>query len=415
MRIQSFLVLAFLITPHAGAAQAPASLGTAAGLGGVAVTEARRADALAWNPALLGVYDGPLRTTSLAALDARLIPGGDGLKGAARLGLLSGRVEDRRFEFAGVLPGASPDAAVQLRWVAVQSRGLALTLDTRFASEVRVPAALGGGLGIPGMKGVAQEDARAARSLTSVLAVGRGAYLGELPVLGRVWTGAAAKGWWVHQYARGSFLADLPAGAVYRETALGQAGGLGVDVGVAGLAGGKFWYAVSASNVYTATFRPGSAPRAREVNVVDAAGGGVRFRETLSPEIRSDDPDPERLAAARDLWEETRYPSVIRAGASWRAGWGTLSGAVSETLRTGGLEVARGEPGRTLAWQNPAGRFRASYGWGGSGSVLSAAVSGGRCDRRWTAGLRRSSRGGYGVAFDLSLSDWSCNLQDEGR
>ena len=56
------------------AAQQPLSIGTAAGLGDAAVTEARRTDALLWNPALLGVYDGPLASYTVLAVDADALP-----------------------------------------------------------------------------------------------------------------------------------------------------------------------------------------------------------------------------------------------------------------------------------------------------------------------------------------------------
>ena len=406
------VVLLALAFPPRLAAQLPSSLGTAAGLSGTAVTEARRADAVLWNPALVGVNDGPQRSTSLLALDAAVLPGGDGLEAAARLGLLSGRVEEDRFGFlAGPLFWhGSPEAAAQVRWAAVQSRGLAVSLDTRIAARAEVPSELAGELGVRGVAPEVWEAGTASRSLSSVLSVARGAYLGELPVFGRAWAGAGVKGWWVHEFATGRFQADLPAAELYRETVLGNVGGVGVDAGVAGLARGRLWYGLSVSNLYASSFRPGRAPRTRTVEAVSTAGERVELRQVLGPEIRDDDPDADAVARAGALWDDTRFPSVLRAGVAWEGWWGTAAGAVSETLRDGGLDPSRVEPRRSLAWHDASRRFRVSYGWGDDRSVVAAAVSAGRCDRRWTAGARRTSGAGYGFQLDLSLSDWSCNL-----
>ncbi|HWK89217.1 MAG TPA: hypothetical protein VNP72_04455, partial [Longimicrobium sp.] len=174
-------------------AQLPPSLGTAAGLAGTAVTQARRADAALWNPALVGIYDGPLRTTSLAGLDAPILPGGDGFAAASRLGLLSGRVEEDRFDVLAapmLWNSGSTEAAVQVRWAAIQSRDLAITLDTRYASAGGVPEGLARALGVRGVEPAVWQSEATSRSLTSVLTVARGMYLGEVPVFGRLWAGA---------------------------------------------------------------------------------------------------------------------------------------------------------------------------------------------------------------------------------
>jgi hypothetical protein len=418
MRPFALVVLLALVSSPPLAAQRPASLGTATGLSGTAVTEARRADAVLWNPALVGIHDGPERTTSLLGLDAAVVPGGKALEAAARLGLLSGRVEEDRFGFLATPAfwgSGSPEAAAQVRWAAVQSRGLAASLETRFAADAALPTALARELGVRGVEDDAWKAGTVSRSLTSVFSVARGAYLGELPVLGRAWAGGAVKGWWVHEFASGRFQADLPAAAVYRETVLGNAGGAGLDAGFAGLARGRLWYAVSVSNIYATSFRPGRDPRTRTVEAVSAPEGGFELRQVLGPEIRADDPDADAVARAQALWDDTRFPSVLRAGFAWEGRWGTVAGAVSETLRQGGLDPSRAEPPRSVSWHDDSRRFRVSYGWGGDRPVVAAAVSAGPCDRRWTAGVRRTSGAGYGLQLDLSLSDWSCNLHGQGR
>jgi len=408
----------FLVVLHSPAgAQAPPSLGTAAGAAGTAVTTARRADATLWNPALVGINDGPQQTTSLLSVDAAALPGGRIFDAASRLGLWTGRVEDRRFGFlARPIFWGSGDAVanLQVRWAAVQSQDLAISLDTRLVASATIPEGIAGELGVNGVPEERWQAGQTSRSLTSVLSVARGAYLGEMPVLGHVWVGAVVKGWWVHSFATGAFRADLPTVNVYRETALGKAGGFGVDAGGAGRAAGGIWYGIAVANLFEASFRPATSPRTRAVAVADA-GGELEITESWSAPIADDDPDPDAVARARALWEETRFPAVLRAGVAWEGRWGTVSAAVAERLRDGGLEAPAAEPARSLGWQDPAGRFRVGYAWGTARPVVSAAVSAGPCNRRWTVGVRRAEDGEYGVSLDLSLSGWQCNLHEHAR
>jgi hypothetical protein len=398
--------------------QAPGGFGTSSGLLGAAVTESRRFDAVGANPALLGVYEeGPVRTTSVLSLDAAVLPGHNAFDAAARLGQLSGRVDDRRFRFvrAPMLWQGSSSfvSAAQVRWAAIQSREFAITLDTRFSSGGVVPDSLAALLGLE-RSGEAWEGAISSRVMSSVLTVGQGKYVGEVPVFGRLWAGVAAKGWWVHEFARGGFIADAPTVRVYGETAVRGAAGAGVDGGLAGLASGRVWYGISVSNLVQASFDPRSAARQRFVDVT-AAGGELEVTQEVGPGIRADDPDTAAVRAAEELWNRLRYPSMLRVGVSVRSTWGTWAVATNETLKRGGLDAAAAEPRRSVAWHDGPRRFAVAYGWGGGHAVATAAVSGGRCDRRWTAGVRRTAGLGYGLSFDLSLSDWSCNLHAGSR
>lgn len=393
-------------------AQEAPSLGTAAGLGGTAVTQARRADAVLWNPALVGIYDGPVRSSSLLGIDAAHLPGSRGVEASARLGLLSGRVEDDRFgSVSGTLPwgGSRVEAASQVRWVAVQARDFAFSVDTRFGARATLP------------ENLAEELAQDAevetgtvghseRSLVSTLAASRGHFLGDLPGLGRAWVGATVKGYLVHEAARGQ-ITDLPGPAVLTETRLRNAGGAGLDIGLAGLVGPRLWYGVSATNVFQMTFQPSEGPRQRFVRAETSAEGGTQFEQSWGPEIRPDDPDGAALEQAEALWDRTRFPSVLRGGLSYATSGGTFSAAVRETLTEGSLDPAGRESPRTVAWASRTGALRLSYGWGEGREAISAATSWGRCDRRWTAGLRSAQGGAFGVFVDLSLGNWECNAQ----
>lgn len=412
--------LALFVASVAGplASQAASGFGTSSGQLGAAVTESRRFDAVAANPALLGIYEeGPVRSTSVLSLDAVVLPGRDAFDAAARLGQLSGRVDDRRYRFVRgpmLWRGTSSVAsAANVRWAAIQSREIAITLETRVASGGVVPDSLASLLGLE-RSGEAWQSAVSSRVISSVLTVGEGKYLGEVPVFGRLWAGVAAKGWWVHEFARGRFIADAPAVRVYGETLLRGAAGAGLDAGLAGLAGGRVWYGLSVSNLVQGSFDPRSAARQRFVDV-SSAGGKVEVTQEMGPGIRADDPDTAAVRAAEELWDGLRYPSVLRIGMAVRSTWGTWGLAANETLKHGNLDGAIKEPRRTVAWHDSARRLAVAYGWGGGRSVATAAFSGGRCDRRWTAGVRRSAGLGYGVSFDLSLSDWSCNLHAGSR
>lgn len=393
------------------------ALGTAAGLGGAAVTEARRLDAPLWNPALAGINDGgPAQTASILGVDGRVLPGAGAVGAAARLGFLTGQIDDTR---AGDLArfvawgGDTRDASAQVRWIGAQARDIVLTVDSRYSVRSELPPELARALGAEG-NGQGSVDGETERSLTSVLSLARGAYLGEYPSLGRVWAGVTGKGWWVHDYARGRFQSDLPGTQVYRETVLGNAGGGGVDIGLAGLVGGRVRYGVSIANVYQKSFAPERSPHTR---TVFAAGSGddLQLRAEVGGEIRLDDPDAEAVARAREIWSRTQFPVVVRAGGAADTRWGTLAGAIRETIREGGLDPEGAEAPRTVSWRDTSSRMRLSYGWGDDRSVLGAALSFGSCARRWTVGARRTGDAELGATLDLALSDWTCRQRGAPR
>lgn len=414
-QILGSLVVSLVVVPPLSSQVGP-SLGTAAGLGGSAVTESRRIDAALWNPALVGIYEGgATRTSSVLALDARTLPGGDAIEASARLGLLSGRVEDRRAgDYAAALAwgGGTRDAAVQVRWLGAQSRGMVVTLDSRYSMRAALPPELAASLGIGDAAHGGGGEAE--RALSTVLAASRGVFLGEFPSIGRIWAGATAKGWWLHEYGFGRFHGDLPTTSLFRETVLGDVGGIGADVGLAGLVAGRLRYGVSVANVYQATYTPGRNPRTRSVDVM-IENERVRFQEQVSSEISLDDPDVEAVDRAREVWERTRFPVVARAGIAVESAWGTVAGAMRHEIKQGGLDPRGAEAERTLAWRDTGDRVRVSYGWGRNRDVLAAAVSFGGCARRWTMGARRTSDAEIGITVDVALSDWACNLRNGSR
>lgn len=390
-------------------AQRPVESGTTAALGGTAVTEARRADALLFNPALLGIWDGgPDASHSFLALDLARLPSEGTFDGSVRLGLMGGGRRSLQYSTPLADGTTYPGALGGITWGAFQNRDFALSLSTHAAVYADIPPAVRDALGAGEAASPATGESR--RSIATVLAVGRALELGRLPGVGPVWAGATAKGWYLHAYARGAFVSDTPGVEVYRETVFRDVPGYAVDVGVAA-SPGRLRLAASMSNAYAATVRPGVGPRERAVSVHENPDGRALVGERTGPEIGFDDLDTH--AVARRVWEDAFFPAVLRAGAAWDAGPGTLALAATRVLRQGGLEQARSAD-RFTASASRAARFplRASVGWGDGGRSYALGIDAGSCARRWTlaASRRAGSEGSsFGLSASLRLMDPSCS------
>lgn len=387
---------------HASA-QEPLSVGTAAGLGGAAVTEARRTDALLWNPALVGIYDGPLSSYTLLAVDVEAFPaaawshparalGLDGIP--SQLGWLGGL---RMGGGAGVTSGA-------VQWFATQHRDFALGVSSHYLAAGSIPAAIGEPLG-----GAADLPAPTAadstlRSLATVLTVARGAHVGRLPLVGSVWVGASAKGWWLHSYGRGAFGADEPGEEVYREVGIRDVPGYGVDVGIAAQPVERARLAVSISNVVSGAFRPNHGPRVRLVSVVPGDDGKLVVTDTHGPYLGAEDDGTEDGRLGRELWESVDFPAVLRAGGTVDTDAGAFSAALRSTLRAGGLDPEWDAAPYTLAYTGPAALpLRTSYAWGAETRSAAVGLRLGRCERRWTLALVRRT-GPWGTTWGTSAT-----------
>ncbi len=405
MKLLRTLCIPLVLPATLASAQRPVETGTA--LGGTGVTDAWRADALLFNPALLGVWDGgPAASHSFLALEMARLPSEGTFGGAVRLGLMGGG--RRSIQYSAPLADWTtyPGALGGVTWGAFQNRDFALALSTHAASYADIPPAIRGALGA----GTAESPAtgESGRSLATVLAVGRAFALGHLPGGGPVWAGATGKAWYLHTHARGIFVADAPGGEVYRETVFRGVPGYGVDVGISA-SPGPLRLAASVSNALAATVRPGSGPRERSVSVEENAAGRAIVTERLGPEIGFDSLD----TAARRAWDEAFFPTVLRAGAAWETEAGRVALAFSEVLRQGGLERA-GSTDRFAASVRGPGRFplRASYGWGGGARSYTFGMDAGSCARRWTVGMsyREGTEGSsVGLSASLRLMDASCS------
>lgn len=399
---------------HPCSAQRPASLGTASALGDAAVTEARRGDAPLWNPAAIGIYDGPLSSYRVLAADVAALPGRGWSSPARRLGL-SGLPQ--RLGWAADLHagGGAAVAQAQVEWLATQTRGLAVSVGTGYLSAGDVPQPLRETLGAGDRIGSPAPADSTVRVTASTLAVGRGVYAGVLPVAGRVWLGATAKGWLVHSYARGAFTASEPGPDVYREALLENIPGYGLDVGVIAQPLPRLRLGAAVSNLVSGSWRPERGPRVRNVSVTEGVDGEMEVTATTSPYLGAEDDGTEESRAGLALWRSSRFPAVLRAGASVETNAGTISAATSTELSDGGLDPRWDATPLTVAFTG-AGRLpvRASYGWGSDTRQLSLGLRLGGCTRRWDVSVtRRSGAWGSTLGAGLSLTTGSaagCNL-----
>lgn len=402
MKRRAAIVLIASAAAYPCSAQRPASLGTASGLGDAAVTEARRADAVLWNPGALGVYDGPLSSYRVLSTEMSTLAGHSWSGPARRLGLSA---LPERLGWIGEMRSGTGAAVAQgqVEWLATQLRGLAVSVSTAHFSAADIPqpllAALGGdSVGAP----LARDSA--VRVLSSTVAVGRGIYVGALPVAGRVWLGASAKGWLVHRYARGTFVGGEPAEEVYREAMLDNIPGYGLDVGMLAEPLPRLRLGVAVSNVFSGSWRPDRGPRVRTVSVTEGPDGDHEVAATTSPYLGAEDDGTEEWRAGMALWRSATFPAVLRAGASAELEVGTLSAATSVGLKAGGFDPRWDATPYTVAFAGSSRLpVRGSFGWGADARHVSLGMRLGSCQRQWHAAITHRS-GDWGSAVGASVS-----------
>jgi hypothetical protein len=241
------------------------------------------------------------------------------------------------------------------------------------------------------------------RASSTVLSVTRGAYLGKLPLLGALWAGATAKGWWVHSYARGAFRASSPGEDVYREVVLRNVPGYGLDLGVVAQPVERVRLGASITNVFSAAVRPRNGPRVRTVSVLPGEGG-AEVSESYGPYLDTADDGTDDARLARDFWEAASYPAVLRAGGTIETDAGAFSVAARSTLTEGGFDPEWDAPRYTFAYRGPAAfPVSASYAQGSGTKTVGLGMRAGGCQRRWNIGLVRRS-GAWGTSFGGSVS-----------
>lgn len=216
------LVLFFaclVFVPGTLLAQQPISTGSASAYGLGAMTEARLSEAALWNPALAGIFDGPM--SSFTLLQFELEAGNPTpLYALARLGQRFGGgsvlvVDSRTRSFLGDL--RSDDVLTRLRaggvihWLGLHSRDVLISLSSRAALDFRIPVVVLDVITGPDrMFDLPEYDPHlleqaSVRTLSTTLAVAKGSDLGRIPYLGRTWAGVTAKATLVHEHALGGF------------------------------------------------------------------------------------------------------------------------------------------------------------------------------------------------------------------
>jgi hypothetical protein len=382
-------------------AQQPLSVGTATSLGDAAVTEGRRTEAT-WNPALAGIYDGPVSSFSMLGLDIASTPARRWIGPAQRLGV-DGIPPSIRW-LGGFGPsGSASVGAGGVQWLASQHREYALTISSQYVATAAVPNEVAQALGGDSAAVSPLAGDSAVRAVATVASLARGAYAGRLPVLGRLWFGASIKGWWLHSYARGAFDAG---GDAYEEMVLQDVPGYGVDAGFVAAPADGFRVAASVTNVFAGVVRPKRGPRLRTVSLATDSAGAVVVNQVYGPYLGREDDGTEAAGAAQRMWEDLSFPSVLRAGISFRTGAGTIAAAARSTLRDGGLDPEWLSTPYTVAYAGPeAFPVRVSVGGGGSVRAGSLGVRLGSCRRRWEIGVvRRTASWGSTLGASASLS-----------
>lgn len=399
--------LAMLFTLLAGApsvlAQQPASIGTASGVGDVAVTEARRADAIGWNPALVGFFDGPMSSYSMLGIDVAAFPSSSWRRPARALGLTGVPSALRWAEGIGGGTGAAISAG-RIQWFATQNRDFALSVVSNHTAAGALPSELATQLGgEAGILSPAPADSTM-RSTSTAISAAKAVHVGQLPALGSVWVGATAKGWLVHSYARGAFDAQAPGEDVYREVEARNVPGAGLDVGLLAQPMERLRVGVSVSNVVAGAFRPKDWARVRTVSVLPGTDQTVEVTESKGPWLRREDEGTDDAQRAADLWSALNFPAVLRAGVSLDTNMGVLGGAVRTTLAAGGLDSEWDASRYSVAYAGPGTLpVKAWYSWGGESTSASVGVRLGSCERRWALGLVRRV-GEWGTTYGLSAS-----------
>lgn len=377
--------------PVGARAQGPAPVGTAAAALGTAVTEARDADALAWNPALLGIQAGELARSepvgSFRALGVSVgrAPGAGWVEDADRVGLLGrgpaggGLVRDAAVAFGG--PGRGGRADVL--WVASASEGLGLFVSSHARAD-----------GDP-----AGDGAVVTRSLTSVAGLGIGGPAGRLLGVVPVRLGGTVKGRWTHLHGRG--VVGGEGGETYRERLVRGVPGASLDLGAVAEPVPGVRVSAVVTDLVRVTLRPQGGPRVRSITS-DSSG----VRESYGPALDGSDGTDE-ARAADELYRATVPGTWVRAGVGWDAPLGTVAAAVERRLRSGGLD---GE----LPGSRWSGSFALPAGWwplrvaaarGSGTSAWSVGWVSRACRFPWavSVGRERASRGAP-AALSLSAS-----------
>lgn len=442
-KLFTLLVLAFLAVPGTAEAQDPPEVGSATALGLGSMTEARLSEAALWNPALAGIFDGPMSSWSILGLD--LEPGDID----TNIGLYSHIPELRSFIFFPVdeelkelATEISSDGDMsgsrriegKVQWVGIHSRDLLISATSQAYGWVTIPERVAGiirGEESARFDPVTEEEIGVLTrepteySIISTLAIAKGMDAGDLPLLGRTWLGASVKGAMVHDRVYGRFLYEdatvlIPEdtlgfgptgveaepgelGAVYDELALPGARIYSTDIGIVFHPRPYLLASVSANNIFQKVYLGDRSIEWRRLAFAgqDTLGANYGFSgaQNLTQEIiaslreqGSDIPILADHAAAT-----THLSPRLRMGLSLDTEMGRFVGGYAIPLAETDGMFHRSQDKFTLAYVDPNSRWkpRASYSVREDGSIaISLGALHGFCTDRWglSAGYVRVPR-----------------------
>ena len=383
-------VLPVGVVPAAARAQGPTPVGTAAAALGTAVTEARDADALAWNPALLGIQAGdgmrsePVGSFRALGVSVGRAPGARWARQADRVGLLGRGPAGGGFlrAAAGAFGGPGRGGRADVLWVASASEGLGLFAT----SHARADGDLG------------EDGGVVTRSVTSVGGLGIGGPAGK--ILGvPVRLGGTMKGRWTHLHGRGVVGGEW--GEAYRERLIRDVPGASLDLGAVAEPVPSLRMSAVVTDLVRVTLRPLDGPRVRSITA-DSSG----VRESHGPSLDGSD-GVDEARAADELYRATVPGTWLRAGVGWDAPLGTVATAVETRLRSGGLDGEVGGSRWSGSYALPAGWWplRVAAARGSGSSAWSVGWVSRACRFPWavSVGRERVSRGAP-AAISLSAS-----------
>lgn len=398
--MRRLLLLAVVgLVAHAAlaSAQSGTSIGSSTAAFGTGVTLARDADAIFWNPALLGVQPfGDVRSVpsdGLRVLSVSLgaAPARGWLTEAARFGLFDGgsRAAPAWARVVAATRDGAPGGSADLVWIssATGSLGVSISSHAEGSGEVRSSA-------------VGDSVHRAAYS-TAMLAVA--APVGKLLGI-RARAGMTLKGRIVHVHGAAAWLDSAGTGALMRETTVRNVPGASADFGVV-LQPGPLVVSAVISDALRLTYRPARGARVR--TVVRAADGELRGE---AREIDASDSSSVR-DGAEALYGATVPPAIARVGASWAGRLGETSVSVERRLRVGGLkQVPENTWAVSYRFAGAAAPFRVGIAGGGGTSGIQVGWIAPGCRVPWALGVGRWRRMGdadASLAVSLSLGSRS--------
>jgi hypothetical protein len=391
--VRTFALGVLLVSARVARAQQPVQAGTAAGLGLGAMTEARFGESSLWNPALGGIFDGPMRSYSLLTgtgslndprkavdfyqffphLSRDSVGVIDGPRRTALESLLGAEVSRVSHDFA-------------LQWLGVQDREFTLAVTTYGHTDLRIPsraARISTGDNVAITEGVSGADLQQAVTnpsrewLATVFSAARAKDMGMQPVLGRLWIGAATKVTLLHASSLGhweySAASDINAGtgglpldpsarthagdmgATYTDVLLSHAKMYGLDLGAVFNPTPPVLMSVALTNLFQKASVSTASQDLRQRKVGFAGLDSLGHTRSFGTDSVLNPSDAVRpwFADAEYLARSAKFTPMLRASMSLEAAVGRLMVGYAHRMQTFSALDAEDGTRLTLGWMAP--------------------------------------------------------------